>query len=245
MEETLIELGLTKNESRIYLSLLELGGSNPTKIASASGVHRVNVYDGLNKLKDRGLVSESTDKSKKIYTAAPPQSLKNLLHEKEIKLNKIIPQLELSGTLHKGKHDVQVFEGYDYIRNMFLNFLELNEDILDLRVPKFVLESMGSYFQSEIHKRRIAQKQNMYHIYNKDALERINFLNTLPFTHAGYLDESENHNVTTTICGNQVAIQVYYEDPKHKPMTILIKNKEIADAYKNNFFILWEKTIKP
>ena len=176
--------------------------------------------------------------------AAPPPSLKNIFNEKKIKLNKIIPQLELSGTLNKGKHNVQVFEGYDYIRNMFLHFLEIGEDILDLNVPKFVLESMGSYFQSEIHKRRATNKQKMYHIYNKDALERIKFLNTLPYTYAGYLDDSNDQNVTTTICGDEVAIQVYYEDPKHKPMTILINNKDIADSYRSNFFILWEKAIK-
>ena len=37
--------------------------------AGALGV----VYDGLNKLKDRGLVSESTLKNKTFYVAAPPQ----------------------------------------------------------------------------------------------------------------------------------------------------------------------------
>ena len=50
-ENILMDLGLSKNESKIYLSLLEQGISTATQVAEKSGIHRVNVYDSLNKLK--------------------------------------------------------------------------------------------------------------------------------------------------------------------------------------------------
>jgi sugar-specific transcriptional regulator TrmB len=243
-EETLGELGLTQNESKVYLSLLEKGFSTATQIAESSGIHRVNVYDAVNKLKERGLVGEMLHQGRRCYQAAPPSALRNLLTEKEIKLNKILPELELHNKLTKKEQVVQVFEGYDFIRNMFLHFLEMKEDILDWDVPKFVLDQMGKYFQEEIHNRRAKQRQWMYHIYSKEAAERVKFLNTLPYTKARCSEEDTSSKVTTTICGDEVIIQVYYEGDK-KPVSILIKNKEIADSYRLHFWSQWERSVKP
>ena len=240
-----MDLGLSPNESKIYLSLLETGFSTATKIAESSGIHRVNVYDSVKRLKEEGLVGEVSDKGKRCYQAASPEALRNLLKEKEIKLNKVIPQLMLSKNLCDNQCHVEVYEGYPFIRNMFLHFLELKEDILDMHVPKFVLNRMGKDFQETIHVRRAKQKQYMYHLYSKEAIERIKFLNTLPYTEAKCLNESYDHNVTTTICGEEVAIQIYSDDENKKPMTIIIKNQQIAKAYRDHFFIIWEKAFKP
>ncbi len=249
-EQILMDLGLSQNESKIYLSLLETGFSNPTKIAEASGVHRVNVYDSVNKLKEKGLISEVVKEGKRCFQAAPPESLKNILREKEMQLNKIIPELELQKKLAEHQHQVEMYEGHDFIRNMFIRFLEKKEDILDLGIPKFVLEQMskqgmdGEYFHNELHKRRIKQKQTMYHIYNSDAKDRIKFLNTLPYTKARYLPSDFNQVVTTTICGDELVIQVYHEDGQ-KPQSIVIKNENIANAYKKYFWLIWDKAETP
>ncbi len=244
-EKVLAELGLSKNESKIYISLLETGAATMTRIAEASGIHRVNVYDSIAKLKEKGLVGQISHDGKKHYQAAPPDALRNIIKEKEIRLNQILPQLTLSNQLAKTSHHVQIFSGYDFIRNMFLHFLEVKEDILDLNVPQFVIDQMGEYFPEVIHKRRAQQKQTMFHIYSKSALERIKFLNTLPYTKARFIDDTNNHNVTTTICGEEVAIQIYYENDEQKPLTILIKNKEIADTYRTHFFTIWDIAKKP
>ena len=55
-EEILTGLGMALNEARVYLSLTETGLATATKIADHSGIHRVNVYDSVNKLKEKGLV---------------------------------------------------------------------------------------------------------------------------------------------------------------------------------------------
>lgn len=244
-EKVLMDLGLSQNESKIYVSLLETGFASATKIADVSGIHRVNVYDSITKLKERGLVSEATFDGKKSYQASPPEALKNILKEKEIRLNQIIPELELNNRLVKSQQSVQSYEGYDYIRNMFLHFLELKQDIFAIDAPKFAIDKVGKFFQEVIHKRRAEQKQMMYHLYNRDAIERIKFLNTLPYTEARYLDQDNNNTATTFICGDEVAISIMHEQEDQRPFTILIKNKQIADAYRAHFWIIWEKTKKP
>ncbi len=242
-EEILTGLGMALNEARVYLSLTETGLATATKIADHSGIHRVNVYDAVNKLKEKGLVGEVTHEGKKCYVAAPPTALQNILKEKEIQLNKIIHELNLCTQLSQ-KQDVQIYEGYDFIRNMFLHFLELKGNIYAFSVPKFVIDKVGKYFQEVIHKRRAEQKQMMYHIYSKEAIDRIKYLNTLPYTEAKYL-EQEDYNVTNIICNDEVALCVFYNNEEKKPMIIMIKNKQVADAYINHFQVLWEKAKKP
>ena len=244
-DEILFELGLSKNESKIYISLVESGAASPSQIARTSGVHRVNVYDSVGKLKEKGLVGEVSIDGKRCYQAAPPEALRNIIREKEIQLNKIMPELELHSKLRQGQQHVQMFEGYDYIRNLFLHLLETRQDILALDVPVFAISQVGKYFQEVIHTRRAAQRQMMYHLYQKEALERIQFLNTLPYTEARYIEQGQSHNVTTTICADEVAIHILYENQEQKPLTIHIKNKQIADAYRNNFFLLWKQAKKP
>jgi hypothetical protein len=67
----------------------------------------------------------------------------------------------------------------------------------------------------------------------------------LPCTYARYLEDGTDSNVTTTICGEEVIIQVYYENEEKKPLSIQIKNHSIANAYRAHFFLLWEIAKKP
>jgi len=86
----------------------------------------------------------------------------------------------------------------------------------------------------------------MYHLYMKEAIERIRFLNTLPFTEARYLEENcREHPVTTTICGDEVAIQIFNEEKDSRPVVILIKDEHVAGAYRQHFFTIWKLAKKP
>ena len=244
-EKILMDIGLSKNESKIYVSLLDTGFASATRIAEVSKIHRVNVYDSINKLKEKGLVGEVKHNGKKCYQAAPPSTLKNIIKEKEMRLNKIIPELELSNNINRNSYDVQIFEGYGAVRNLFLRFLDIGEDIYDMNVQEFAVENSGKEFQLIFHKRRAKKKQTMYHIYDKKATERMKFLNSLPFTEAKYLNNDDDHNVNTLVCGDEVAIRIMYPCKNNKPLIINIKNKLVAEAYKSHFMVLWRKAKYP
>ena len=55
--EILEEIGLSKNEAKIYLTLLDLGSATASKIADTSKMHRTTVYDALDRLVQKGIVS--------------------------------------------------------------------------------------------------------------------------------------------------------------------------------------------
>ena len=86
IEETLRETGFSQNEAKVYLALLELGSSNVGKIAAKSEVHRTNVYDALNGLSKKGLVSSITKGKITYFEVLDPEGLLNLVRDKEVKL---------------------------------------------------------------------------------------------------------------------------------------------------------------
>ena len=85
-EKVLEEIGLSKNEAKVYLSLVYLGCTTAGKIAKHSKVPRPNVYDALERLQEKGLVSYVMKDDKKHFEASDPNALMNILKEKESKL---------------------------------------------------------------------------------------------------------------------------------------------------------------
>jgi hypothetical protein len=61
----------------------------------------------------------------------------------------------------------------------------------------------------------------------------------------GYLPENPGRNVTTIVCGDEVAIMIFFENNKLKPITTIIKNQPIAKGYESDFKYLWKKIVIP
>ena len=77
--DLLTNLGLTKSEVRVYLGLLRFNASSASEISENTGIYRKNVYDALNRLIKKGLVSSAKVETKRIFYAANPQRLLEFL----------------------------------------------------------------------------------------------------------------------------------------------------------------------
>lgn len=234
-EETLIEIGLSKNEAKTYLALLELGSSPAGKICDLSKIHRTNVYDSLERLTKKGLVSYIVKDKTKYFEASEPKNLIQFIHEKEQKLQDILPELDLSKKMASSSSNAKIFEGIKPIKDILNHLIELKEERYVLGAPKIAHEKLGA-FLIDYHKRRIRSKQILKEIYNYDSQERIKYLNSLPYTEARYLPAKYSSPVATTICKDEVVFILWDVNP----ISIQIKNKLLADSYKNYFNILWQ-----
>ena len=204
--KTLESLGLSQNEAKVYLTLLKTGLTTATEIARESKLHRPNVYDSIHTLIDKGLASFITIEKTKKFKATHPKNLVLLLKQKEIDLQKIIPQLELEETLCNSKESfAEINQGLKAFRIAFFNLLDYNKTIYAFGIPKNVPQIVSSFINN-FHKKRIEKKITMLHIYNEDARDRIKHLNTMEFTEAGYLPEQFNSPVTTITSGSEMLI---------------------------------------
>ena len=81
IKDTLLKLGLTKNEVEIYLALLSSGEISVNEIGSKAGLHRQVCYDALDRLVEKGFVSYITKNSKKFFKPLKPEKLLDYLDE--------------------------------------------------------------------------------------------------------------------------------------------------------------------
>jgi len=116
--KNLVEYGLTENESKAYLTLLELQNASANEIAKASGIKRSSIYVILDSLKKQGLVGISNDNKIQNYVATSPEALMFAAKEKsqkqeEIKnkIDSIIPELKALYKETKKGPKVKIFEG--------------------------------------------------------------------------------------------------------------------------------------
>ncbi len=70
--ETLVSLGLTSKEASIYLALYKLGEATAYQIAKESGIKRPTVYVLMDELRKRGLVLIIPHAKKQLYVAKDP-----------------------------------------------------------------------------------------------------------------------------------------------------------------------------
>ncbi len=233
-ENVLIELGFSKNEEKVYLALLRLGSATAGIIASKIDVHRTNIYDALDRLIEKGLVTYIFKGKKKLFQSTSPERILDLLKDQQKKFEAVLPTLLLDQKLSKEREKAVIYEGMKGIRAITDDILQEGKDVLTFGVPRDMSEKMKN-FVSIYHKRRIKNKMWQWHIYDADAKERITYLNTLPFTKAAYLPNEYESPATTTVYGDKVAMFIWSEPE----LGIVIQSKRIADQYRKYFNLLW------
>jgi predicted transcriptional regulator len=77
------QLGLTEGEARVYFSLLKLGSTKIGPIVNDSHISRSKVYDVLERLSTKGLVSHITVGEVRHYNAVEPYRLRDYIAKKE------------------------------------------------------------------------------------------------------------------------------------------------------------------
>src|SRR3989344_2652015 len=120
------DLGLTDGEIRVYLALLEIGNSTAGRIIEKSKISPSKIYDVLNRLIDKGLVSYIIEGKTKHFRAAPPKNILNYIERRENELmqrknefRKIIPLLEAKKKAETSAFNAEIFEGVNGLITVF------------------------------------------------------------------------------------------------------------------------------
>ncbi len=245
MVEYLKTLGFTNGEEKVYLALLKLSSSSSGPIAKESGVSRSKLYEILEKLARKGLVSHFKKNNVSYFNAAPPRRILEYIKEKEVQIKKqeesftkILPYFESFIGKKKIEKEAQVFEGMEGIKNVreiFLKKMKPGETIYYFGNPASGHKNMLGYWD-DFNKRRTERKIWSWTIYNSDAKEYGLRRSKLPYTKVKYLPDKGPTHAWIEIYGDSVAIAMKHETP----MSIVINNKYVAESFKTYFKILWD-----
>ncbi|MBT3814504.1 winged helix-turn-helix transcriptional regulator [Candidatus Woesearchaeota archaeon] len=233
-EAELKELGLTENEIKVYLILLENGILNPSHIAQKTGLHRSYVYDTLERLIDRGIINTVLVNNKKHYQPVDPKALRQSFELKLMKIDEILPKLsglfkstqeETKVELHKGKRVYRTL-----IKDLTAN-LKKNDVVYLLGADEKILETVEPIYL----------KQYLTIIKNKNVKERIivrKGTKKLKEKNIEYKELDKQYFDETTIVIHQNKTYIFiWGNPYH---LIVIENKKVASTYLKQFDLLWD-----
>lgn len=92
--DQLEKLGLNGRQAKVYLALLQLGTGTAIDIAKATRFKHPTVYDVLDVLKERALVTETFEGGRKLFSAEDPNRLRLAEDERRRTLEGLLPDLQ-------------------------------------------------------------------------------------------------------------------------------------------------------
>jgi sugar-specific transcriptional regulator TrmB len=244
------EVGLTKTEIKIYLTLLRLGQSTTTNIVRKAEIHASKVYEFLDKLIQKGLVSYVIKSNKKYFSASEPDFLKEFLREKENKIKeqeseieKILPELR---TIKKSGEDIihsEIYEGLKGAKSVYekiLSTLKEGETQYIIGAPKIANELIEG-FLLDWHKKRIKKGIKCKYIYDSNVRDYGKVRAEMPLTKVRYLPKNIVSPMWIEIFGDYVVIG---HIKGRNAVLFLIHDKEIARGYLDYFNLIWNVSVE-
>lgn len=152
-------VGLDIKEATAYLALLELGESAMGQLVKKSGLKRTTLYDTIESLKRRGLVSVSKKNKKIVYVAENPRKIIERLEEKRISAEKMLPELlSITNVLQK-KPRIRYFEGIDGIKEVYKDTLRFPDQKLQAWVSEEMVYEFDQKFLDDYYTPRRLEKK--------------------------------------------------------------------------------------
>lgn len=239
---TLIQLGFSKNEATVYLALLRKGTASAGSLIKETGFHRNIVYDNLEKLTDKGLITYIIEDRVKRFQAKAPEALLQMLDREQNKLNERKAQAKALSERFKALETAQpqqeatIFRGVRGLKVLFKDTLATGEDYYVFGAPASSLAIMDDAFWKNYNLKREQAKITIRMIFNEELRDWSREIAS-EMTQVRFLPKQFDTITETMIYGDKVAIIVWTP----KPIATLINDVYLADAYRQYFKILWEE----
>lgn len=248
--EILRKLGLNDNEIKTYLALLEIGQTTTGPLVKKTSIPSSKIYQILDSLVEKGLVGYLAHGGVKKFRASRPIVLRHLLDLKEQELTELkteletsLPSLESEFSAEKTNYNVELLEGLCGIKNIYdisLEQAEKGEEMYTIGYPILASQLLNAYF-SEFHKKLAKKKIRTRILYDYDTWfgkKR----EPRPYAQQRYLPKDIKTPAFIHIFRDHIGIMVVTEKQK---LSILIKNKEVAESYVHYFNLLWKSGKEP
>jgi sugar-specific transcriptional regulator TrmB len=229
VNQTLKEFGLTEKESQVYLILLSQT-LTASEIAKKTDIHRISVYDILERLQEKGLISYSVKGKRKFYETADPKKLLEEMDEKREKIKNILPMLIERKNLLQVQQEATIFKDKKGIKNILEEITKSKTEVLLFASAWGFKQNFPDYYDAwherfHINKVRIRTLISAKH-------KGMKVPRSLKYK---YLPSEFKFPSTTCVWEDKILLMLWSAEP----MGILIRSKEVSASYKHFFELLW------
>lgn len=252
MLEELKKIGLSENEAKVYLALLEMGSATADEVAKKAGVKRPTTYVQFEDLMSKGLVSSFEKIVKKggaektFFRAEDPDHLQKLFEtenkkakERMLVLEKSLPELGRLFQFAGSRPKVRFFEGKEGFKTGQDEFLKniKSKEVFSISNADNMFSLFPGHQDSYVPK-RVKKGIKSKLIYTS---KRGHFLKE---------SDSEMLRESKFIESEKFPFEcdlIVYDDVLHistlheNPVGIIISDKDIAASMRALFDLLWEK----
>ena len=239
MRKALESIGLTEGECQVYEALVCLGVSRTGSIVKKASISSSKVYEVLQRLMQKGLVSFIIKNGVRYYDATPPERLLDFLEEKraeitasEMLVKKTIPEIRLKRDSDEHASTI-VYTGKQGPKIVLHEILEAGKKGL----PNFGFGTDADPYVEHFPQvlTQFIKEASKYKFKTRLIFAK-GFTSPNIKAEIRYLPMEYFPPVRTMMYGNKVAIINF-----SKPITtIIMESAEIADSYKKHFAVLWK-----
>lgn len=235
------EYGLNDKEIEVYIALLPLGSVNLQEIAKRINLPRTTIYNTLNYLASKGLVSKIIRGHVTFFEATEPKKLINDIEEKKKLILSALPELEGLKKQIKESSSVEIYEGFKGISTILAEVFRKKQQTY----------YFGSYSKSIEILKHLPEHSANVRLNNKVPAKiiiesfdepRFHDKEYKKITELRFLESLKDFPCMIFIYGEKVALYTLHGDL----VGIIIKNKEVSQAMKLIFDMYWKmsKTTK-
>ena len=239
MDITVLEdLGLTQAESKVYITLLELGSSSAGPILEKSNIQNSVVHRALNSLISKGLINYVSEGKRKVYQATNPENFLNFIEDKKKRFEQILPDLKQKQKYQKNSENATLYRGIRGIKEVYNLLINTKaKEYLTYGGGPPTEKVMGIDWWLALHQKRVANKLSSRQVFD-ESVRNIGGkdIEKKKITEIRYVSAELAQFQETVIVGDYVAINVFSDNP----YSFLIKDKAVAEGYKKYFELLWK-----
>lgn len=241
MQEELEKLGLSGNEAKIYLFLLKHGEKTTGPIIKETGIANSRVYESLNSLIEKGLVTYRIQKRGKYFQAADPSKFLEDENEKLKRLESLIPSLKVLQSREEKETNVAIYEGFEGFKTAFKKIIddcsrEGTIYIIGFSEQPFAVGSLR-IFISNMNIKSAQKKQKLKILMDSSSKETLGKdREREKYSEVRYMPKGYISPAAIDIFEDYVYIFLWEE----KPFVFMIKNERITESFKQYFHFLWK-----
>jgi len=232
--EKLQKLGLNLSEAKVYLTLLGLGNAQAGEISKKSQINRTTVYDSIERLIERGLVTYVISANKKIFRPVKPAVLLEKIKETEKIAAELLPELETLYKKLKEKEESEIYRGRRGIKSVLWDVLKYKQYVAFGSSGKFLEIMKHDFLIFQKRKKELKIKAKI--ILNESSRKSESVQKA--YSLFRFIPDEYSAPITTFIYDNKIAVIIWSETP----VATVISSKDVAKSYRSYFELLWKQS---
>jgi sugar-specific transcriptional regulator TrmB len=260
--QDLTVFGLSVNQAKAYLSIIQSVESSVSKISTATKIHQQDVYKILPKLEEMGLITKTIERPVAIKAIPPNGALNHIIDTEERKANQKIKRLKqivknLARAIEKAQEQSQTQQETPDIQAIFLTTDNTINTKLDFSFEKATTQC-DNVLNFELLRRRLPLVEKRYQALAAHKVKTRLIIDDVKKTEDAQKilkqvipptgDFAVRRNVEITvkpyliIDNKEIFIMSQRKTPRNFPCILWTNSLNIISTYQENFEKVWNKS---